>query len=45
MDTRANLFQEYLRILAITRPKIFLFENVVGKKPIPRQQQQRHKLQ
>nr|WP_275897233.1 DNA (cytosine-5-)-methyltransferase [Helicobacter suis] len=30
MDTRANLFQEYLRILAITRPKIFLFENVVG---------------
>ncbi|WP_104691155.1 DNA cytosine methyltransferase [Helicobacter heilmannii] len=30
MDTRAHLFQEYLKILAAVHPKIFLFENVVG---------------
>lgn len=30
MDTRANLFREYLRILNILKPKMFVFENVVG---------------
>ncbi len=30
METRAHLFQEYLRILAIMHPEIFLFEIVVG---------------
>lgn len=30
MDDRANLFREYLRILELVRPKIFVFENVVG---------------
>lgn len=30
MDDRANLFLEYKRILAILRPRAFVFENVVG---------------
>ncbi|WP_034583723.1 DNA cytosine methyltransferase [Helicobacter pametensis] len=30
MDDRANLFREYLRILKLVNPKIFIFENVVG---------------
>ncbi|EAI4080865.1 DNA cytosine methyltransferase [Campylobacter jejuni] len=30
MDERANLFQEYLRVLKILQPKIFIFENVIG---------------
>ncbi|EOI6145201.1 DNA cytosine methyltransferase [Campylobacter coli] len=30
MDERANLFQEYLRVLKILQPKIFIFENVTG---------------
>ena len=30
MDSRANLFKEYLRILSILSPKIFIFENVRG---------------
>lgn len=29
-DDRAKLFKEYLRILEIVRPKMFLFENVKG---------------
>lgn len=29
-DEKALLYEEYLRILAIVRPKIFLFENVKG---------------
>lgn len=30
MDDRANLFKQYLRILDILRPKMFIFENVTG---------------
>ena len=30
MDERANLFQEYKRVLDILRPRAFVFENVVG---------------
>lgn len=30
MDDRANLFREYLRILKLVNPKVFIFENVVG---------------
>ncbi len=30
MDERANLFKEYLRLLDLVKPKIFVFENVVG---------------
>ncbi|PSM51916.1 type II cytosine-specific DNA methyltransferase [Campylobacter blaseri] len=30
MDSRANLFTEYCRILSILKPKIFIFENVKG---------------
>ena len=30
MDDRANLFYEYLRILSILKPKLFIFENVKG---------------
>lgn len=30
MDKRAHLFEEYLRILGILQPQIFIFENVVG---------------
>lgn len=30
MDTRANLFREYLRVLESLTPKVFIFENVVG---------------
>ncbi|WP_120945292.1 DNA cytosine methyltransferase [Helicobacter labacensis] len=30
MDARAHLFQEYFRVLDMMRPKIFLFENVMG---------------
>lgn len=30
MDKRAHLFEEYLRILGILKPQIFVFENVVG---------------
>lgn len=30
MDSRALLFQEYLRFLKIAKPKVFVFENVVG---------------
>lgn len=30
MDSRANLFREYLRILHILSPQIFIFENVRG---------------
>lgn len=30
MDDRANLFMQYKRILSIVRPKVFVFENVVG---------------
>lgn len=30
MDKRAHLFEEYIRILGILEPKIFIFENVVG---------------
>ncbi|MBQ9291727.1 MAG: DNA cytosine methyltransferase [Campylobacter sp.] len=30
MDSRANLFKEYLRILKILSPKMFIFENVRG---------------
>lgn len=30
MDDRANLFREYLRILGILNPKMFIFENVRG---------------
>lgn len=30
MDERAKLFEEYLRILDILKPKIFVFENVTG---------------
>lgn len=29
-DEKATLYQEYLRILRIARPKMFLFENVTG---------------
>lgn len=30
MDTRANLFMQYKRVLQIIKPKAFVFENVVG---------------
>lgn len=30
MDDRASLFQEYLRVLELIKPKIFVFENVLG---------------
>ncbi|RVZ60344.1 DNA cytosine methyltransferase [Helicobacter pylori] len=30
MDEKANLFKEYLRLLDLVKPKIFVFENVVG---------------
>ena len=30
MDARAHLFEEYLRILGIVQPSLFLFENVSG---------------
>ena len=30
IDDRANLFHEYLRILSILKPKLFIFENVTG---------------
>lgn len=30
MDDRATLFWEYIRVLSILKPKIFIFENVVG---------------
>lgn len=30
MDKKANLFKEYHRILKIVKPKLFIFENVVG---------------
>lgn len=30
LDERANLFRQYLRVLKILHPKIFIFENVVG---------------
>lgn len=30
MDSRANLFQEYRRVLEILHPRAFVFENVVG---------------
>ena len=30
MDKRAHLFTEYIRILGILQPKVFVFENVVG---------------
>ncbi len=30
IDYRANLFLEYLRILSILKPKLFIFENVTG---------------
>ncbi|MCE3040298.1 DNA cytosine methyltransferase [Helicobacter anatolicus] len=30
MDDKATLFWEYIRILSILKPKIFIFENVVG---------------
>ncbi|RVY16091.1 DNA cytosine methyltransferase [Helicobacter pylori] len=30
MDGKANLFKEYLRLLDLVKPKIFVFENVVG---------------
>lgn len=30
MDERANLFKEYLRVLSILKPKMFVFENVTG---------------
>lgn len=30
MDKRAHLFEEYMRILGILKPKIFIFENVTG---------------
>jgi DNA (cytosine-5)-methyltransferase 1 len=33
-DPRATLFKEYVRILKITNPKMFLFENVEGMKNI-----------
>ena len=29
-DEKATLYEEYLRILSIAKPKIFLFENVKG---------------
>lgn len=29
-DDRANLFMEYKRVLSILKPKLFVFENVVG---------------
>ncbi len=30
MDEKANLFKEYLRLLDLVKPKMFVFENVVG---------------
>ncbi len=30
MDERANLFKEYKRVLQILKPKVFVYENVVG---------------
>lgn len=30
MDKRAHLFEEYIRVLRILKPKMFIFENVVG---------------
>ena len=30
MDDRANLFKQYARILNLTRPRIFVYENVLG---------------
>lgn len=30
MDSRANLFIQYKRVLNILKPKVFIFENVVG---------------
>lgn len=30
MDDRANLFKEYLRIIELIKPSMFIFENVVG---------------
>ena len=30
MDEKANLFKQYIRILCILSPKVFVFENVVG---------------
>jgi DNA (cytosine-5)-methyltransferase 1 len=30
MDERANLFQEYCRVLSILKPKVFVYENVTG---------------
>lgn len=30
MDERAHLFEDYARILGILKPKMFIFENVVG---------------
>jgi len=30
MDERANLFQEYCRVISILKPKVFVYENVTG---------------
>ncbi len=30
MDEKANLFKEYLHLLDLVKPKMFVFENVVG---------------
>lgn len=40
-DDKAKLYKEYLRILKITKPKIFLFENVKGMLSMHEQIEQR----